>query len=467
MNLSTAKHSLFFLVAVLFAAITSTSTHAATISVDSSTFVDDGNTLAAWSASMNNSNAFLKDESGALVADLTGTVVDYEFIDGDYKGAASVVNEIAFNNAGTRGQLNLWTEAMDPSVDPAIVTGGDNGSPHGGSLNISTLSAGTAWIIMGYWASAIDVNATMTDTDGILGDVTMAQFTQPVRNGGSARAEHFVFEMNFADAGDYETITWTDTSSYFTGVVVTEIPPLVWGGGSGVWTDENWSGPLATDRNMVIDTAGSVVTVGAPFTSNSVTVGETQSSTLVVDSNLTVATGLTIGPEGILNGNGTITGALTVDGKVAPGSSIGEITVDAGPATFADGSTYDWEFASASSADLIDVNGTLVLPNGGTVNLNILPLGFPEIAATDTFGLFQYTTLEDSLGNPLAGNVAGYFTVLTPVNGSKFDLSGLTITATGTAIEIAGFTYIPEPSTAILAGLGLAGLTLRRRSRSA
>lgn len=78
---------------------------------------------------------------------------------------------------------------------------------------------------------------------------------------------------------------------------------------------------------------------------------------------------MTVGPDGRLEGIGTL-GGLTVDGTVAPGNSIGTITV-AGDVTFNTGSVYEVELAAPDQADLIAATGTATI-NGGEVQVTKL-----------------------------------------------------------------------------------------------
>ena len=74
--------------------------------------------------------------------------------------------------------------------------------------------------------------------------------------------------------------------------------------------------------------------------------------------------------SGILSGIGTITGTVTNNGIVAPGNSIGTLTVN-GSYTQASGSTYQVETNSAGQADRINVIGApgTATINGGFVTL--------------------------------------------------------------------------------------------------
>jgi len=83
---------------------------------------------------------------------------------------------------------------------------------------------------------------------------------------------------------------------------------------------------------------------------------------------------MTIGAGSILDGNGTF-GSLTVEGTIAPGNSIGTITVT-GNYMQALGSDYQVEFDGTTS-DLVDVTGTATLD--GTVTAS--PYGTGATAA--------------------------------------------------------------------------------------
>lgn len=82
---------------------------------------------------------------------------------------------------------------------------------------------------------------------------------------------------------------------------------------------------------------------------------------LIVNGSL--ATDAVIDPDGILKGNGTINGILTSTGTIAPGESIGTLTVN----TYINNNgTYDVEVNGSGQSDLIQVVGAATL-NGGTV----------------------------------------------------------------------------------------------------
>ncbi|GKX34563.1 MAG: hypothetical protein MnENMB40S_21810 [Rhizobiaceae bacterium MnEN-MB40S] len=86
---------------------------------------------------------------------------------------------------------------------------------------------------------------------------------------------------------------------------------------------------------------------------------------------------MTVGPDGRLEGNGTV-GGLVIDGTVAPGNSIGVINV-AGDVVFNAGSVYEVEIAAPDQADLIAATGTATI-NGGALDIVALD---PETSYAD------------------------------------------------------------------------------------
>ena len=100
--------------------------------------------------------------------------------------------------------------------------------------------------------------------------------------------------------------------------------------------------------------------------------GSLDGSDLTINSGLANVNGLVlnghtlVGVNGILGGTGTL-GDTTVQGSIAPGNSIGTLTVD-GNYTQAAGSYYNVELEPPSRTDRLAVTGTATL-QGGTVTV--------------------------------------------------------------------------------------------------
>ncbi|MDT8390942.1 MAG: autotransporter-associated beta strand repeat-containing protein [Lentisphaeria bacterium] len=221
-------------------------------------------------------------------------------------------------------------------------------------------------------------------------------------------------------------------------------------GGSGVLGGGNYAGAISIG-------AGDTLTFSS-------TVDQVLSGTIAsIDANgklnfsgsgLVSITGDATGFHGTINATGPVdlkgamgAKAITVGDNgvldIVKGD-VGTLTLaDASSLTFGDGSTWNIDIASATSFDkIISNNSTIVLPAEGQISINV-----------NLFGKAKYLQTYTIFDGDLAG------AAFTP---SMFVLpEGWGITE-GSLILIS---YIPEPSTAILAALGLAGLCLRRRRR--
>ncbi|MEE7559705.1 S8 family serine peptidase, partial [Xanthomonas sp. Kuri4-2] len=133
--------------------------------------------------------------------------------------------------------------------------------------------------------------------------------------------------------------------------------------------------------------------------------------------NGTVSNGVTtVGLGGTLNGNGTL-GDTVVRGTIAPGNSIGRLTID-GDYLQAAGSTYNAELLPPDQADLLAITGTATL-QGGT--LKLIPLGGVyalgqrysllsadggvngRFAAVDTSAISPFMAIQLNYGSTLIG----------------------------------------------------------------
>ncbi len=131
-----------------------------------------------------------------------------------------------------------------------------------------------------------------------------------------------------------------------------------------------------------------------PGAANTVTTG-----TLAVDGTLTTGS-FTVDAGALLMGTGTITGIGRIDGNFRPGSSIGTMTL-IGDQTFGTGSAIEIE-ATPTTADLIDITGSLTIEPGVTLQLIHLALPFPSsfsipIITTTTGITGSFTTITSTL----------------------------------------------------------------------
>ena len=106
--------------------------------------------------------------------------------------------------------------------------------------------------------------------------------------------------------------------------------------------------------------------------------------------NGSITSNVTVGSGGNLGGAGTITGNVNMSGTMAPGNSIGTLSV-VGSYTQAAGSTYQVEANAAGQADRINVTGApgTATINGGTVA--VLPDASGPYAMSTTYTILNAT----------------------------------------------------------------------------
>ncbi len=92
-----------------------------------------------------------------------------------------------------------------------------------------------------------------------------------------------------------------------------------------------------------------------------------QSGRLVVEGQLT-SPAITVAAPGTLAGTGILIGNVTNNGTIAPGNSIGTLTIT-GNYTQAGGSIYNVELNTALASDLIHITGTATIASGAAVHV--------------------------------------------------------------------------------------------------
>lgn len=172
---------------------------------------------------------------------------------------------------------------------------------------------------------------------------------------------------------------------------------------------------------------------------------------------------------GILGGSGSIAGAVSVSATLMPGTSIESLST--GSLTMASGSSYVFEIADNSStgADLVAVNGTLSL-TGVDLDFDTATLA---ALASGSWSFGNKITLISYLGTGVTSGFTGYADDSPYLFGSNQWIFNYNDTLAGNNFatdavnsgqnRFVTMTFIPEPSAAFLAGLGLLTLLCRRR----
>jgi len=192
------------------------------------------------------------------------------------------------------------------------------------------------------------------------------------------------------------------------------------------------------------------------------------STTIEIQGNavldVSAVSGWTLGVGQTLQGSGTLTGGaggVTLTGQVNPGTSPGTLTLNTS-ATLT-GLLNAEVTGGGSTADLLDVNGTLDL-SGATLNLTntgafVLGDKFTLIAYNELNGTFTNYATDDTVYN-IGGQswLLNYDDSLPGLNG------GGDLLTPGPDYGYVTLTAVPEPTAIFLGSIGMLALMRRRRS---
>lgn len=245
------------------------------------------------------------------------------------------------------------------------------------------------------------------------------------------------------------------------------------------------SGSISGSGTFTKDGAGSLTLTGTNSLSGATTVA---GGRLVVDGTLSQSA-VTVQSGATLGGSGSVS-ALTVasGGTLAAGNSPGELTVT-GNVIWSGGGSYDWEINSfpgvaGTNWDFLDIGGSLTIDAtaGNRFIIDVISLlanntggnatgfdaftnySFAIATAAGGIGAFDSSWFDVRAGNftnsmnPTGATAAGSWGVARSGNSILLNYTA----ATG---SLANATAIPEPSSASLILLGLAGVALGRRFR--
>jgi outer membrane autotransporter protein len=376
----------------------SNSSTAGNASIVNNAVVDFSNTSTAGNATIVE-NGFLAfhDSSSAGSASITnngGTGVVFE--DTSTAGNATITNNFSmtFGNSSTAGNATITTNSGATTNIGSSASGGSarfivNGT---GALDISLLTTGgtTAGSIEGGGNVRLGAN-TLT----VGGNNLSTTFSGAIQVGGIGGAlvkagsgTLTLSGNNTYNGGTTVTaglINFTSASNFGTGAITLAGGGLQWASGSTADISSKLA-PLGAGGGT-FDTNGNTITFASGLTGSgglakqglgtlNLTGNNTYSGgTAVLAGTLAVngsiAGNVAVGSAGTLGGNGTIGGNVVNAGTLAPGNSIGLMTVN-GSYTQVAGSFYQVEANAAGQADRINVGGVATI-QGGTVQVLAQP----------------------------------------------------------------------------------------------
>lgn len=215
--------------------------------------------------------------------------------------------------------------------------------------------------------------------------------------------------------------------------------------------------------------AGSLKLDGSGNLSNSqnIIIGDAGSSGAVLDVT-TKTTGFTVGASQTLGGIGHLNAAgktVTINGGIAPGNSAGKLNVTTTALSFGAGSLFSAELtrgvtpSAGLNYDQLDVVGSVVIDSSAILSLSALGSGGWNV--NDLFFLI----LNDG-EDAISGTFSGYGEGSTFLLGSQsfmLTYQGDSGTQSFTGGNDLAVMAIPEPSSALMGGLGLLMLLRKRR----
>ncbi|NHC07623.1 S8 family serine peptidase [Azonexus fungiphilus] len=355
--------------------------------------------VSAWSTKViNNSWEFA---SGAIDPTLNyqSLLHDYPIVISAIDGALARGSVLVFA-AGNETAANPGTPAIVPAYDSAIAARG------GFIVVAATNNAGTALatysnrcgVSKEYCMAAPGgdfVSGTPLSATAILGADSTAREGYFHAMGTSAAAPF----VSGAVALVAEQFPWMSNKNLAVTVLTTANraanPDVEWGRGlldvgkairgPGLFEEDfaanlpaGYSSTFSNDIGYRPGLNGGLIKLGdgtlalsgiSSYTGNTVVDG----GTLVVNGSL--LSPVTVGAAGTLRGTGNLSGELTVNGVLAPGDPVGELTVG-GNLTMGSTARFHTGVASASAFGKLDVVGSAALPDNARIVVQVLGTGY-------------------------------------------------------------------------------------------
>lgn len=407
-------------------------------------FVDDGGTMSSAGARV----GFLENGVGRIIVDEPGSgwTNNGALLLGDFgDGRLTVVNGAGVTNTGSTtlglspegfGSLTV-NNATFTTTDGLTVGGAGTGimTVISGGTVTSTQSSGVARIGFGGTGEVVisDTGSSWTnhgqllvgsmDIGGNLGQGSLlvtddALFTnngivylghdsgstgEAVVSGGTWDNNSALYVGNEGTGvlviEDGGLVTATNSTiaaaAGSTGTVVANGNGIVWSNSGGLAIGGAGEAELVIGSGATVLAQGAIIAAGLP----------TSSARVTVDGVLAGLGGITFNANSHLSGTGIVTtagGTTTMNGTIAPGNSIGTLSI-VGDYVQNAGSTYEVEIDAAGNSDLIDISGIVTI-NGGEV----VVVPFPDFALATPYTILTAAGGVNGQFDPVAGSFS-YF----------------------------------------------------------
>jgi fibronectin-binding autotransporter adhesin len=428
---------------------TTGSTGVATVTGSGSTWTNSGN-LSVGRAG--NTNGTLNVQNGGLVSNLDGIL-------GDLIGGNGVKST---GVATVTGANSKWINAG------GLTVGGDGDGTlnveDGGQVQVNSAFSGSS---IGVAGTSISV-ATVTGSGSMwinAGGLTVGNSgrgTLNVQNGGQVSNSNGFIGRN---SGSIGVATVTGSSSKWT-----NSGDLILGGNS-LTTATNGRGTLTIKDGGTVTVGGTTrIHGGNPNTAINLMTGGTLTTQHfnasggifnwsggkleLTGGSLSGLASVNVVSGATLAGTGTVAGPVNVSngGRIAPGNSIGQMTVQ-GNVNLIGALDIEYDIAN-STLDLLGVNGLLTLDSNSVLNLSEVN-GLTGLLNNGAYVFASYNSLQGQFAS-INGLLSGY-SIDYAYGSNAFGGSNIALVSA-----------IPEPSAIwLLVGLASAGLGRRSRRQQA